>query len=606
MSIIRKNIKTHVTGQVFTLYSTFLPQKKPKITFLAILPHNFARIPKPGYFCLVFILKIMEYFIRTFENSVRRCWDRPALDEFHSSSLTYGELAAEIESIRLYWVASGLKPGDKIAINARSSANWAKIFLTATSGGFVAVQLFNGYTPEGTQQLVNHSDSRILYTEKAIFEKMDFGEMPQLKGVIDLHSGELLASRGDFEKTYSERNDIFSKTYANGFQKEDLNYPERPMDEVCAINYTSGSTGNPKGVMLTVRNLSANIFLIPRHFPYRKEDNYVSVLPYAHIFGLLYDMLAPLCYGMHLVILFVPPVPANLKPALREFKPYVFFAVPLILNKLIDDSIGEFINSKTGSAKLADYQNNEDFCEALSIIFIKALGGNIGLFVTGGAAIPEPLEQLLTVKLKLPFVTGYGMTECSPTICLGHKDRYKLKSVGEYIDECITAKIDSKDPEHIAGEVLVKGDCVFAGYFKNEEATNAAFTDDGWFHTGDIGTMDKDHTVFLVGRCKNMILTTNGQNIFPEEIEVILNTMKYVAESLIVNRDKKLQALIVPNQNLVADDKVDAETLRGIMLSNIEELNKKIPSFSAISGYELMGEPFAKTPKGSIKRFMYE
>ena len=548
----------------------------------------------------------MEYFIRTFENSIKRCWDRPALDEFHVSSITYGELATEIETIQLYWKAAGLKPGDKVAINARSSANWAKTFMAATSGGYVAVQLFNGYTPDGAQQLVNHSDSRILYTEKAIFDKMDFEKMPQLLGAIDLHSGELLASRGNFGEVYANRNELFSKAYPKGFHKKDLHYIERSMGEVCAINYTSGSTGNPKGVMLTVRNFSANIYLIPRHFPYRGEDNYVSVLPYAHIFGLVYDMMAPLCYGMHLVILFVPPVPTNLKPALREFKPYVFFAVPLILNKLIDDSIGEFIHSKSGSAKLADYKNNEDFCEALATIFIKALGGNIGLFVTGGAAIPEQLEELLTVKLKLPFVTGYGMTECSPTICLGHKDRYKAKSVGEYIDECITAKIDSSDPETIPGEVLVKGDCVFVGYHKNEEATKAAFTQDGWFHTGDIGTMDKDHTVFLAGRCKNMILSTNGQNIFPEEIEVVLNNLQYVAESLIVSRNKKLVALIVPNQNQIADAGIDAETLKRIMVADLETLNKKIPTYSSVSDYVIMKEPFAKTPKGSIKRFMYE
>ena len=368
--------------------------------------------------------------------------------------------------------------------------------------------------------------------------------------------------------------------------------------------YTSGSTGNPKGVMLTNRNLSANIYLIPKHFPYRREDSYVSVLPYAHIFGMVYDMLAPLCFGMHLIVLCIPPVPANLKPALRKYKPYVFFAVPLILTKLLEDSIGEFIHSKSGAAKLEDYKNNPDFCEALETIFLKALGGNVGLFVTGGAAIPEHLEKLMVEKLKLPFVTGYGMTEAAPTICLGHLGAYKLKECGEIAEEGVDLKINSADPEHIPGEILIRGNVVFKGYYKNEAATAAAFTEDGWFRTGDLATIDKDDSVFIVGRCKSMILSTNGQNIFPEEIEVVLNALTYVGESLIVSRGGKLVALIVPDANLTGD--LDAAALKNVMDANITALNKKIPAYSQVSSYELRFEPFSKTPKGSIRRFMYE
>lgn len=545
-----------------------------------------------------------DNFILRFENSVKECWNKTALDDYNVSSITYGQLAEEIEKNILVWKAAGLKPGDKVTINAKSSAGWAKIFLSSQVGEFVSVQIFPGFTADDTTNMVNHSETKVLYTEKAIFDNLSFEAMPNILAAIDIKTNEILAYRGNFAEVYAQRDELFKAAHPQGLTPEQISYPNRDLDSLAAIMYTSGSTGNPKGVMLINRNLSANIYLIPRHFPYKREDNYVSVLPFAHIFGMVYDMLAPLCFGMHLIVLGLPPVPAYLKPALREFKPHVFFAVPLILTKLIEDTIGEFIHSKSSEAKLADYHNNPDFCEALATIFMKALGGNIGIFVTGGAAIPEHFERLFVEILKLPFVTGYGMTEAAPTICLGHKETYKLKECGEYIEECVDLKIDSDDPENIPGEILIKGHVLFTGYYKNEEATKAAFTEDGWFHTGDLATMDKDHSVFIVGRSKNMLLSPNGQNIYPEEIEVVLNTLNGVAESLVISRHDKLVALIVPDHNKLGD--IDAASLRRIMDANIVALNKKLPNYSQVSSYELKFESFAKTPKGSIRRFMYE
>lgn len=548
----------------------------------------------------------MKSIIQRFEETVKTCWDQPALNDYRHDTQSYGEVAAEIETMHLLWRAAGLGAGEKIALNAHSSANWIKTFMATVTGGFVGVQLFNGYTPRDTQNLVAHSDSKILYTEKAIFDKMNFDAMPQLLGVIDMKSGELLASRGNFAELYASRHALLAERYPDGMRPEHIAYVDRTADDVCGINYTSGSTGNPKGVMLTIGNFSANVdsILDVRKFPYRRGERYLSILPLAHIFGLTVDGITPLCVGMHLTILCVLPIPATLKAALCEVRPRILFAVPLMLSKMVEYTIGEFVHSKTGSERLAHPDHHTDFCDALRTIFMAALGGRCEIIITGGAAIPPELEKLLATSLRIPFATGYGMTECAPVIAMGHPGHYKLKSCGECL-ECLETKINSSDPLNIAGELWVKGPCVFAGYYKNPEATAAAFTEEGWFRTGDLGTIDADRTLFLVGRCKHMILSSNGQNIFPEEIEVLLNQLPYVAESLIVPRDNRLIALVVPKQDLLIQDSIDGATLREIMGRNIQELNQQIPQYSQVADYELMNDSFAKTPKGSIKRFMY-
>ena len=545
-------------------------------------------------------------FIKRFENTVKKHWNDPALNDYRSSVWTYGQLAAQIEQDHLFWKAAGLGKGDKIALNAKSCAGWAKTFMAIMTGGYVGVQLFDGYTPSDTMSLVNHSDSVLLYTEKRLMDKMDFEQMPNLKGAIDVHTGEILASRGNFADLYMRRDELMKQAHPEGFGIEGFGYEDRPADELCGLNYTSGSTGNPKGVMLTVRNFSVNVYLIPRHFPYREGQTYLSVLPFAHIFGLLYDAVEPLCLGMHLTVLGMPPIPAYLKPALNEVKPNVFFAVPLILVKMLDNTIGEFVTSKSGKQKLADAKNNQDYCRALNTIFMSAFGDNIELLVTGGAAMAFDLEDLMAQKLRIPFVTGYGMTEACPTISIGEKGKYKMKSVGEIVQEGIECRIDSDDPERIPGEVIIKGDCVFTGYYKNPEATAEVLDKDGWFRTGDMGVKDKDNTLFLSGRCKNMLLSSNGQNIFPEEIEVVLNALPYVAESIIVDRKGHLTALIVPNVDQVTQSGMDNDALNGVMAGNITKLNEQIPAYSHVDGFELRFEPFIKTPKGSIRRFMYK
>ena len=548
---------------------------------------------------------MLDTFISRIGNSIRTGWDRPALKDFRKDGLTYGQFASELLRLQLLWENAGLQKGDKIAICARSCSNWLKVFHAGVTGGYVSVQLFNGFTPSDVMGLVNHSDSRILYTEKAIFDKMDFSQMPQVIGVVDTLTMELLASREGFEKVYGSLDEAFAKEYPHGVSPEDVNLTDRDMDDVCAIMYTSGSTGSPKGVMLTVRNFSTNVDSVIDLVPFRRGTPYVSLLPFAHIFGLTCDGIIPFTMGMSVTVLVIPPIPSNVKDIMMEVKPNIFFAVPLILSKFVDYAVGDLISCDAGKKRLADYQNNPEYCRMLHDIIFRYLGGNIEVFLTGGAAIPSELESLLAFKIGLPFATGYGMTETAPVLSVGQLGAYKPKSCGLLNEKYMEYRIDSPDPEHIAGELQCRGGEVFAGYYKNPEATSRTFTEDGWFRTGDLGTIDADRNLFLVGRCKSMILSTNGQNIFPEEIEVILNELPYVAESVVVARGQRLVAIIVPDADAAAHSDIDADSLYELMKQNVAVLNSRIPQYSQVAEFELRYEPFAKTPKGSIKRFMY-
>ena len=547
----------------------------------------------------------IDNFIRLFENATRECWDRPALSDFHKSTITYRELAERVYKLDLIWKKAGIKPGDKIAINTKSCALGASVFMAAVSKGYVAVHLYNAFTPADTQRLVNHSDSKILYTEKRAFDEMNFDEMPQVLCAIDAGTGKVLASRNGVDQLYAQADALLAAQFPNGMQPADFNVCDPDIDDVCAILYTSGSTGNPKGVMLTYRNYTANVQGIRPGFPFYPRENYLSLLPHAHSFGLTCDVVIPMTMGMHVTVLGLPPIPSNVQAALQEVKPRIFYGVPLIFVKFAEYVLGEDIKNPEGKAKLADYKHNPDFCKKLHDKLINAMGGNIEVFATGGAAIPSEVESLLVYKLQLPFITGYGLTELAPIVSYGKLGKYIPKSCGEYLPEIMEIKIDSPDPENIAGELSVKGDVVFKGYYKNQEATDQVLKD-GWFRTGDMGTVDKNRNVFLLGRSKNMILAGNGQNVYPEEIEVILNELPYVAESIVLQRDTKIIALIVPNMDALDKAGINADALDAIMKQNISLLNSKLPSYSTVNGFELRFEPFAKTPKGSIRRFMYK
>lgn len=549
-----------------------------------------------------------------FEESVKRHWSAPALSDYQVRTKTYGELAQDIARLQLMWQAMGLQQGDKVAINAKSSVHWSEVFLAALTGGYVSVQLYNAFLPADVQQLVNHSDSKILYTEKKSFASMAFDEMPNVVAIFDTDTLELLAATDEARRAYEQADTLLAAAYPQGYSATDVHFHHRDLDKVCAIMYTSGSTGNPKGVMLTARNFSWNVEAFQKHIPYCAGDNYVSILPYAHIFGLTCDLITPMCTGMHTIILGRLPIPSVVVEIMQAYSPKIFFAVPLVLAKMVEYTVGAEMQSAEGQEKLAHYTDHPDYCRMLREKVMAALGGKIEVFATGGAAIPPAIEQLLAFRIGMPFITGYGMSECAPLLSLGHVGRYKAKSCGETI-ESLQVRIASSDPEHIPGEFQVKGECVFAGYYKNPEATAEAFTEDGWFRTGDLGTLDKDSTLFLVGRCKNMLLSTNGQNIYPEEIEVLLNSLPGVQESVVVQREHLLHAIIVPKEE--EEKKTHPappyegreispieQQLNAIMEENLQSLNARLPQYAQVKTFELRFEPFAKTPKGSIKRYL--
>lgn len=532
-------------------------------------------------------------------------WNLAALSDLTGKTYTYGEVAENIARVHLYFKSIGLKPGDKVALCGRNSSAWAQAFFSAVTYGAVIVPILNEFKPDNIHHLVNHSDSVLLFVDDSIWEQLDHEGMPALKGVFDISGFTLLECRDEKLKTTRENIDeIFARQYPEGFGPDDVKYHDDDPDELMLINYTSGSTGFSKGVMLTYGNLMSNARFAIDEIPYLVPgDGMLSMLPMAHMYGLLVELIFPIMNGAHVQFLGRVPSPKILMDAFAQVKPKIVIAVPLVIEKIVTGKIFPVIKKPMMRALCAIPGINTVIYKKIRQKMIDAFGGNLVMVVIGGAALAPEVENFLR-KIKFPYTVGYGMTECAPLIAYASPDVYKARSCGLTVTR-MEVRVDSPDPENIPGELWVRGDNVMQGYYKNPEATEAVFKD-GWMNTGDMCTVDSDGFIYIKGRSKTMILGPSGQNIYPEEIEGILNHYPLVSESIVVDREGTLVALVAPDEDTIKKLKLTPDQVTAQMEENITLLNKEVPAYARIKSIELMDKPFEKTPKHSIKRFLYK
>ena len=543
------------------------------------------------------------HYLQRLQDATRKFWDKPALNTIGGDSFTYAQMATDIARFHIVFEKAGFKKGDKIALCANNGAKWGFAYLAVNTYETVIVPILADFTPDSVMGLVNHSDSIALFTNAARWAKMDPEKMPALKVVFDVDNWKVLFCRdAKIQKAVDELDDLFAKKYPKGFGPEDVVFPTDNWDDLSTINYTSGSTGDPKGVMLTYRNFSANVDFSQRNVP--AGDKMVSMLPMAHMYGLVIEFLYPLCNGTSIYWMAKAPTPASLLKAFADVKPYLLITVPLVMEKIYKSKVKPTLEqplvkllTKIPGLKGIIYNKVRNG-------LIQAFGGNVQEFIMGGAALNPEVERLFK-KIKFPYLVGYGMTEACPLLAYEHWTKYVAGSCGKPVDVA-EVRIDSDDPQHVVGEIQARGENITIGYYKNEEATANAFTEDGWLRTGDLGIMDADGNIFIRGRSKNMILGPSGQNIYPEELEAVVNNQNYVLESVVVDRGGKLVALVFPDEQAIAkallDNEAKAEIPENIRLG----ANRQLPGYSQIAKVELMDRPFEKTPKMSIRRFLYK
>ena len=530
-------------------------------------------------------------------------WDHDALTDYQGVTLQFHDVARKIEKLHILFENSNVHQGDKIAICGRNSAHWAVTFLATLTYGAVAVPILHEFNAEQIRNIVNHSESKLLFVGDYIVKTINPDEMPALEGIINLPDFSLLVSRTD-KLTYAREhlNLMFGSKYPCAFRAEHVNYHRDEPEELALINYTSGTTGFSKGVMLPYRAIWGNLDFCMRRLPVKPQDNMLSILPMAHMYGMSIEFIFGFCRGCHLYFLTRLPSPAIIAEAFATVKPSIVIAVPLVVEKIIRKRVFPKIQNNRMRLLLqmpvVSKKVKEKICEQV----YQAFGGRAYEVIVGGAALSREVEQFL-VSIGFPITVGYGATECAPLISYSDYKDFVPASCGTPVDH-MEVRINSTDPANVPGEILTRGTNVMTGYYKNQKATEQALDKDGWYHTGDLGTMSADGHVFILGRIKNMLLGPSGQNIYPEEIEDQLNSMPMVSESLIVQRDNRLIALVHPDK----DDMMEfaLEDMKAVMEQNRIELNQRLPHYSRIAEIQLQEEEFAKTPKKSIKRYLYQ
>lgn len=560
----------------------------------------------------------MENYLKLIENTIKGKWDCGALCDRGGISYTYGQMAGQIARLHYIYREVGIAKGDKIAVCGKNGANWAVAFISANAFGAVAVPLLNDFHPESIAQLTDHSESRILFIDEDLWKKVGVVGT-KAEAVFSLKDFSLLhaVDSGEVSRHLENASAAFARDYPGGMTPDDVCYRSEDLDAIAIINYTSGTTSAPKGVMLSYRAISSNVVFIKENIFGKEGDKALSMLPMAHMYGMAVEFLFPVCAGYELHFLGKAPTPRILLDALSEVRPFMIIAVPLIIEKIFYSSVFPAVNKPLMKSALKIPVVSSVIYRKIYEKLMSTFGGNVKYIIIGGAPLNEAVEEMMK-KVGLPYCVGYGMTECAPLISYEHYSRFAFRSCGKPVDR-MEVRIDSPDATEVVGEIQTRGDNMMSGYYKNKDATAAAFTADGWLHTGDMGIMDSEGNIFIKGRCKNMVLGPNGQNIYPEEIEDKLNSHRHVVESIVVSRQGHLVALIYPNTDAIvadasehvqkssADARPDTEALvSAAMDALLVEVNKSLPSYSKLSKAEVMATEFEKTPKKSIKRFLYE
>lgn len=548
-----------------------------------------------------------ENTVKIFEQSFKDNWDRPCLTDYNTKeTITYADFARDIAKIHLFYKEIGIQEGDHVAIIGKNNPTWVTLFLATITYGAVIVPILQDFNPNDAQHIVNHSEAKLLFASKSNWESLDFENMRMVRAALSLDDRTLYEQKEEevVADVLASLEEKFAAAYPNGFTVDDIKYPEVPGDRLMDINYTSGTTGFSKGVMITGNNLCGNIVYGINSGLCYNGSRHLSFLPLAHAYGCAFDMLAPLAIGGHITLLGRIPSPKVIVKAMGEVKPNLVILVPLVLEKIYSKMIVPMISKGMLRWALAVPYLNEKIYDQIRKKLIDAFGGCFEEIIVGGAPFNAEVEDFL-YKIRFPFTVGYGMTECAPLVSHTPWREFVPHSAGRVLPGIMECRIDSEDPENIPGEICVRGENVMRGYYHNYEATDKVLHDDGWLHTGDMGTLSADGTVFIRGRLKTMLLGANGQNIYPEEIEAKLNNMIFVNESLVVERDGKLVGLVYPDYDTMDAMGVTRDQLPEKMEEIRTELNKLVAPYERITRIELIANEFEKTPKRSIKRFLY-
>ncbi len=538
---------------------------------------------------------------KLYTDSFQKNWEQFAFTDYEGKDYTYKRVAKTIKALHLFYQVMGLQRGDKVAVLGRNSTNWGIVFLSAISAGIVIVPVLPDFNEDDTNHIINHSESKIIFGAKSLLEKVNLKKSSNLQAIITIEDFSFY--NGTDENTKFKLNDSFDYYRKNALLKESFEFLECDKEEMCIISYTSGTSGFTKGVMIPERSLVSNIIFAREHMPLKSKDKIVSFLPMAHVYGLLFEFLFPVSLGCHITFLSKIPSPAIITKVFGEVKPHLVLSVPLVIEKIYKKRLLPTLEKPVMKILLKTPGISFLILKKIKSKLVDTFGGRFFEIVIGGAPLSADVEKFFK-RINFPFTIGYGMTECGPLISYESWDKIMPLSAGKLVDR-MEVRINSNDPYNSVGEIQVKGENIMLGYYKNEEATKEAFTDDGWLKTGDLGIIDQNNFIFIKGRSKNMLLSASGQNIYPEEIEAKLANTHYVAECVVTEKEGKLVGLVFPDQEAMKADNIETANLKEIMEENKKKVNAELPKYEQISEITLVDEEFEKTPKKNIKRFKY-